>query len=303
VREVVGNVLGIRVSNFALIDFQGMEDVVNALGGIDIYVEKAINDPTFPADDTLHYAPFSIAAGQQHMNGKTALNYSRSRHTTSDFDRSRRQQEVINATKKKALSLGVLTNPAKVSNLLNAVSKHFKTDMTTEQIKALIAIYKDIPSESSQGFVLDTSSDLGLLTSTTDPVAGYIAYPPAGFDKFADIHQWFIKNNPDPLQAREKPTISVVNGGKATDKQMQTLIATLKDYGYTAVLSTATVNKSKYTSTQLFATKTGSDKPFSKNYLGSQFGPTVQNGSPLDSSSDFELIYFPSSAPAANVKK
>ena len=94
--------------------------MVDALGGIDIDVPRAINDPYFPDERLVGYAPFNVKAGPQKMDGATALKYSRSRKTTSDFDRSERQQLVIDAIKKKALSVGVLSNPVKINNFINS---------------------------------------------------------------------------------------------------------------------------------------------------------------------------------------
>ncbi|MBO7505504.1 LCP family protein [bacterium] len=71
---------------------------------MDVYVTETIYDPKYPADDMINYDPFYIESGRQHLDGKTALKYARSRHTTSDFARSLRQQELIIAIKDKMLS-------------------------------------------------------------------------------------------------------------------------------------------------------------------------------------------------------
>jgi len=288
-REVVGNVLGIPISNFILLDFTGAQDIVDTLGGIDVTVPTAIYDPYFPDDATVGYAPFSISAGLHHMDGKTALRYARSRETTSDFDRSARQQIILAAIKKKALSIGVATNPAKISEIISTLGRHLKTDLQSNELPLVLGYYRD--STQSGNYVLDTSDSLGLLTDTTDPVAGYISYPALGVNDFSAIHQWFQKNSPDPLIAKEKATITVAGGAKATTKQLQAVVATLKDYGYDAALSTAAPGTS-VTSTKLFETTSGS-KPISRNYLGSQFSVTAQKGSPPNSHADFELIYVP----------
>jgi LCP family protein required for cell wall assembly len=294
VKETVGSVLGIKITNFGLVDFQGAKDLVDALGGIEVDVPKAIDDPFYPADTGTGFKPFHVSAGLQKMNGDTVLRYVRSRYTTSDFDRSQRQQIVLEAIKKKALSLGTFSNPNKINQLVNAVGKHTKTDLQTSDLRALLAIYQNIPSEHTSGHVLNTSAELGLLTATTDPGAGYISYPARGYDDFSAIHQWFQKNSPDPLLAREAPTVTVANGGSATVKQIQELVETLRDYGYNANPSTSTARLSKRgTSNEVYA-KDPSAKPFATNYLGSQFSTTVQKGTPLNSGSDFEIIYYPS---------
>lgn len=296
-KEAISNVLGTKVTNYALIDFSGIEKIVDALGGIEVDVPKAINDPLYPAPDMFHYDPFSIRAGLQTLDGKTALKYVRSRKTTSDFDRSERQQLVIAAIKKKAMSLGVLTNPAKLTSLREALGSHFRTDLQTTDIRTLFDIYRQVTPEKTGGFVLDTSSTLSLLTSTTDPVAGYIAYPLLGYDKFTDIHQWFHKNNPDPLLVREGPSVTVYGNGKATAKQLEAFVQKLKDYGYAVTLA-ATVSTDKTTATKLVS-KNPEGKPISKNYLGSLISTGVSKGSIEKTvTTDFEIVYVPATVAA-----
>jgi LCP family protein required for cell wall assembly len=299
-KEVVGKVLGTTVTNFALIDFSGLTSLVDSLGGIDVNVPDAISDPFFPAETGDGYAPFTVKAGLQKMDGKTALRYARSRKTTSDFDRSMRQQLVMDAIRKKATSAGVIANPVRMSSILKSLEKSFKTDLTESQIKVLFSMYNAIPDGKSVGAVLDTSSDLKLLTSITDPVAGYISYPILGIDKFSAVHRWFRKANPDPLLTKEAPSVLVINSGKATEKQLKDFVDTLKDFGFNATLSTeAYKSGSKLTSSLLFETKSGS-KPFTKNYLSTYLGVSAEKGSATQTSqADFQIVYVPSTTAAS----
>ena len=301
VRQVVGNVLGITITNFALIDFSGIKEVVDTLGGIDVTAPKAISDPFFPCDDTIRYCPFYIKAGQQHMTGEIALEYSRSRETTSDFDRAARQQIVMQAIKAKALSVGFLANPLKISDLLNVLGRHFKTDMQTDDISSFISVYKSIPATNTSNFVIDTSAQLGLLTDTTDPVAGYINYPVLGINNYDAIHQWWQSNNEDPLLAREAPSVTLINNGHATTKQMDAMKEKLTDYGYTVTVSDTPLVSGNYTTTQIFAKD--SSKPISSNYISSILGVHVQSGTVSDSGSNFEIIVTPTSMATATTPK
>jgi LCP family protein required for cell wall assembly len=89
---------GIRPDFYVLINFWSFNDVVNSLGGIDVYASQPLSEYT-------SRGWFTIPAGLNHMDGPTALYYSRSRKSTSDFDRNRRQQEVIKAIFTKLMSL------------------------------------------------------------------------------------------------------------------------------------------------------------------------------------------------------
>jgi LCP family protein required for cell wall assembly len=300
VREIVGQVLGIKISNFAMIDFTGIKQIVDALGGIEVDVPKALNDPLYPAADMIHYDPLYVKAGPQNMNGELALKYARSRETTSDFDRSMRQQIVIAAIKKKALSVGVLTSPTRVSSLITALGKHFKTDLQVDNIRQLMDIYRGITPDNTKGFTLDTSSALGLLTSQSSPA--YVAYPVLGLDRYEAINQWFAQNNPDPLLSRESPSVTLYNSGKATQKQMDTFAEKLKDYGYTVTVST-TVPTNKPTATKILA-KNPTGKPISHNYLGSLLKATVEKGQVTgNANTDYEIIYIPSVVTPASIPK
>lgn len=99
VKRTIEYNLGFPVHRYARIDFGGFVKIVDALGGLDIDVDCAINDP---------YTKTYFKAGVQHMNGTTALMYARSRYSTNDFDRSRRQQKVLQAIWKKVLERGLI---------------------------------------------------------------------------------------------------------------------------------------------------------------------------------------------------
>jgi len=90
------------------------------------------------------------------------LKYARSRHSTSDFDRSHRQQLVIKAIKDKLFSLDILTNPTKIKSLYYAVVSHVKTDLSMGQLASLALFGKDIPTENILAFNLNDSCFQGL---------------------------------------------------------------------------------------------------------------------------------------------
>lgn len=104
----VGNLIGQDISYYGMIDFKGFEHVIDTLGGVEVDVPEELYDPSFPIDN-FNYGVLSIASGKQIMDGNTALNYARSRHSTSDFDRSRRQQIIIKALLNKLLSFNSIT--------------------------------------------------------------------------------------------------------------------------------------------------------------------------------------------------
>ena len=291
-RAAIGNVLGITISNFVRIDFTAAHEAIDQLGGVDITVPAALYDSSFPCDDQIHYCPFSISAGQQHMDGSTALKYMRTRHADNDFGRSGRQQVVISALKSKALSLGTLSNPVTLNGLIQTLSHHLITDLQPDEITQFLSVYKNISSANTTNSVLSTDVALGLLTNTTLAVTGYVEYPITGYTNYDSIHQWFAKNSPDPFIAKENASVSVAASSQATEKQTQSFVQKLKDYGFTVSQTTLPSTVSVPKSTTIYANNPDT-KPVTAHYLTKVIGATVGSGSPVTQSADFEIVYVP----------
>ena len=149
----VSEITGQSIQHYMVIDFTAFRYVVNALGGIEVDVEKNLYDKEYP-DYNYGYTIFSVKQWLQVFDGETALRYARSRHSTSDMDRSRRQQQIINAIKTKALSAGVITSPSKVSNIIEATRKNIDTDMIVADIISLGASFASIEKSAIQVYSL-----------------------------------------------------------------------------------------------------------------------------------------------------
>lgn len=119
-KVVVEDTIGLPIHYVFRIDFSGFIRLIDSIGGIDVNIPRSFVDTQFPADDTqsdackLHpdsdvciYTTVSFTHGMDHMSGKRALTYARSRHANgeegSDFARSKRQQEILLAVKNKLL--------------------------------------------------------------------------------------------------------------------------------------------------------------------------------------------------------
>ena len=134
-KSALSEVLGQPVDFALLIDFSGFIQAIDAMGGIDITVEKAFIDSKFPIPgkendpcDTCRYEMVNFTAGLQHMDGATALKFVRSRNADgdegTDFARSARQEKLISAFKQK-----VLSSPTKFFQLKNIFLEGVVTDI------------------------------------------------------------------------------------------------------------------------------------------------------------------------------
>jgi LCP family protein required for cell wall assembly len=124
-RHTIDANLAVPVDYYVRLNFQGFQAVIDALGGIHLDVERAIEDHQYP-NDNFGVTSIYIPAGPQWMDGERALQYVRSRHGSGDFARSLRQQQVIVATRERLLSPeGFLRLPLVVA----AVSRFVETDL------------------------------------------------------------------------------------------------------------------------------------------------------------------------------
>ena len=243
--DTVSKVLGIPIHYFISVDFEGFKKMIDTVGGIDVTVEKDLYDPYYPADNMIDYSPFKITAGDHHLDGAMALKYARSRETTSDFDRSKRQQIVIAALKQKMLTANILANPKKLTDLLAILGDHIRTDMSPGDIKVFWDSIKDLDMANIINKVLDTSVG-GPLTSSTSSGGAYIIIPKKGATNFTDL-QTIAKNIFDTATTTDKTDlkIEVLNGsGKAGQGTLAADALKKLGYNITNVNNTTKTTKS-----------------------------------------------------------
>ncbi len=155
----LGRKLGMTIHHVAKVNFTAFTQAVDALGGVDIDVPETIVDPEYPGPN-YSYETFTIEAGQHHMDGETALKYARSRHSTSDFDRSGRQQLIIKALAEKASAQGVATSPGKLSALFKILSENVETTMNFGEILGAGKIAEELDRANIISVHLDTRTDI-----------------------------------------------------------------------------------------------------------------------------------------------
>ncbi len=147
-KDKIQLIFGIPIHYWARIDFKGFTELVDSLGGVTVTVEEDIYDPYYPKDGTILFDPFTIKAGTQTIDGETALKYARSRKTTSDFDRARRQQQIIFAIKEQALSSQTIFSSQKINSILKVLSENIATNISVDEILTLGSFASDFNSES-----------------------------------------------------------------------------------------------------------------------------------------------------------
>lgn len=212
-KSKIEELVGAPVHYWVKVDFQGFKDFIDALGGIDVTVTENINDPFYPKDGTILYEPFNITKGDHHLDGELALKYARSRETTSDFDRARRQQQIIYAAKQKALSANILINKSKIEGILDVLKSNIETNITVKEILTLGSMAKDLTEDKILHRLIHDDPGLcgGLLyTPNRSDYNGMFVLIPAGGLEF--LHKYADLNFNYPLISKENSTIELLNG-------------------------------------------------------------------------------------------
>jgi LCP family protein required for cell wall assembly len=136
VQRTVEATTGLHIDHFAVVDFSGFSQMVDALGGVTIYVESTIDDPS----SDIHFDP-----GCQVLDGDQALDYVRVRHGVtggegSDLGRIKRQQQFLSAVVQEVTSKGTLLNPVALYSFLDAATKAVTTDTGLGSVQDLASI-------------------------------------------------------------------------------------------------------------------------------------------------------------------
>jgi LCP family protein required for cell wall assembly len=171
-KATIGEMLGVKIHYFAAINLLGFKQAVDSVGGVDVVVERAINDPTY-VDENDKRTGFKLSAGKHHLNGHVALAYVRSRHGSgdSDFTRADRQQRLLEALRAKLTAGNLLTA---LPGLLDAVKNTIITDVPSEKVPQLAQAVQDANMSHLERIVLQPPDYYSVNAHSP---AGYILIP------------------------------------------------------------------------------------------------------------------------------
>ena len=211
IKQVVKDITGLEVDYFVAVDFEGFTRVIDILNGIDLIVERSFTDYEYPIegkeDDPCdkkdqeledavkqatqepvlafpcRYETLQFTKGETHMDGATALKYARSRHALEDggdFNRAKRQQNVIEAVKEKVLTIGFIP---KIIPLIDELEEHIKMDLELSIINKFLLEARNSEQYKRKSFVIEGE----FLTDGYSDYGQYIIIPRKGIDRWDEI--------------------------------------------------------------------------------------------------------------------
>ena len=245
--DTVEQLTDITIDYYVKINFKGVVDLVDALGGIEVDIEA----PDFNYNhgvncggrfceqnsdrDTSASGMIYLDPGLQTINGEEALAYARCRHLylQSDIDRNKHQQQVVEAIARKAASLDSLT---KIEEILNAVTKNITTNMASEQILSFYDILKSMISSSlNDGAFLTIEKtyleyySLPVRLSNNSSFTSAIGYYPGSLEAITRLMKENLELEPHEMiktfsfDANEEYTTKVTGQGITTGDRLETM--------------------------------------------------------------------------------
>ncbi len=167
--------LGLQIDHAAMVDFDGFRRIVDTLGGIDVpiacsYIDWRLIDPSYDPYNENNWALFATGQGLIHMDGDYALWYARSRSKSNDFDRGRRQQEVLRAIYKQALRVDSFS---RIPQLYTDWSSSIDTDFGLGDVLQLSPLALHLTNADIRSYYL--AGDL--VTAWITPGGAYVLLP------------------------------------------------------------------------------------------------------------------------------
>ena len=247
------DIMGIKIPYYALIDFEGFKNIIDTLGGISIDVPESFTDSTYPKNEmqimTVHFDTWV-----QLMSWERALMYARSRHSTSDFSRSLRQQLIVKWVMNKLVEYG-LGNVHKLKWLYSDYTKMVTTNISLKEMLGMVQYAYNLDNVFSFWYTTECSTILYrlsypwcfLYTPPRELFDGASAIIPDGgsagdvwFYDYTKNFAFFVAHNQEYLIENQK--ITILNGidknfAKATIKKSEwfanQLAIKLKKYAFT----------------------------------------------------------------------
>ncbi len=222
--KVVEDNFGLTMHYYAKINYTAFRETVDTVNGIDINLQtndpKGILDRIFDWECKYKCYKVKYPNGPLHLNGEQALDLARARGdgigyptygTNNDFGRTERQRQMLVALKDKALSIGILSNPAKLSSLLDSAGNNVDTDIKTNELRRMYEIGKDINNQNIKSIGL-ADEDVSLVETFRAVDGSSAIRPVAGTTNYSQIKAYIKKlTSSDPV-VHEGASVVVLNG-------------------------------------------------------------------------------------------
>lgn len=230
-KDTIAYNLGIRIDHTAMVEFGGFRKVVDTLGGVDVpvacpYTDWRLIDPSYDPLNENNWSLYTVEPGINHMDGDFALWYARSRLRSSDFDRGRRQQEVLRALFVQILKTDTLT---RIPQLYNDFSSTVITDLGLADLLKLALYAPKLTNANIRSYYIRPP----YVTGWTTPGGAAVQLP-----QNPDLTQMLTEATSLSVIAEQRQTISIEVQNGTTFGGWDTLAANRLNYaGFAAAIA------------------------------------------------------------------
>jgi LCP family protein required for cell wall assembly len=228
VKQTIHHNLGIPIHYYVRVDFQGFIQIIDTVGGIDVDVDCPLPD-------------IKLSAGMHHMSGNEALRYARSRYSTNDFDRGRRQRKVLMALWDQALTLDIIP---RLPQLWWTMANSFQTDLTLDQVINLAYVGVQLKPQR----ILSRAIGPRHVQSWITPQGAAVLLPNHQEIR-AMLESFYAPVDTTRLDAADKVSVQLLNGSSRQDAD-QLAASTLRWAGF-KVASAGPADRQDYAQTQI----------------------------------------------------
>lgn len=188
--ETIKDVTSLDIHYYAILNFDGFTQVIDALGGVNITNPRDLYDARYPGPN-YSYETFELKKGFQHLSGELALKYARERHDDpeGDFGRAKRQQQILQATKNNLFSSSTLLNISSINKLFDALGDNIKTNITSKELESFFELSKKLDTANITNAAVDAWNVDSLLKVSHvfyGDTPAFILIPRVG--NFSEIH-------------------------------------------------------------------------------------------------------------------
>ena len=207
-REMLGNFYGMTIDYSLMVNFNGFQEIVDALDGVRVTARNPVTDDSYPIGGG-KYARIHVLAGVHAMDGAEALIFARSRHGSSDFDRAARQQQVISAIRAQSDMAAITRN---LPSLAAALKDSLKSDFPQQDLPLLLDLIAQIDAGSIRSIVFTPPT----YQTVGSDSRGYIITPDVAKIRAAVLQAFTAQPTKEEREAdaiaREAARIWVLNG-------------------------------------------------------------------------------------------
>lgn len=190
IREKVEQITNLKIDNIVIVDLDGFRYFIDAIGGVNVYLEKTLYDPLLANPDNPNER-FHLEAGWNYLDGKKAAKFVRSRYAaTGDFSRISHQHDLLMAVFQKLKKLNAFTNPVMLYKIYSSWGGYLYTDFNVNDGFKFLPLAKNLDGKNIKFSTISYSKPEQLLVSTSSDVYGYFLMPKIGLEDYSEIHNY-----------------------------------------------------------------------------------------------------------------